>query len=329
MLALAKRFSRNLLLKYSDDVSKFEKSYLSLFQIQNNQTNHNIIKRIQSMRYSFLLLSLLVLNVSSLVPGKYFDRVFLIIFENQGYSDVINNSDFISFANQGLLLTNFIATQHPSQPNYINILAGDTMGVSDDNSHDITGTNIVDLLEAKGVSWKSYNENYPGNCYTGTKTGLYARKHTPFISFLDIQKNAARCKKIVAGSQLDSDLQDAQNLPQFMFFTPNMNDDGHNTDLPTAGSFLTSFFGSRLSQFPSNTLVIVTWDEGEGSDYDSNHIYTALVGSMIPKGSTDNTLYGMSSFTRLVEENWGLGSLGRGDVNANIMFPLKNKSFLE
>ena len=280
----------------------------------------------------FSKISLVLLFLSfqsfSLVPGKYFDRVFLIIFENQGYRDVVKNQDFLNFADKGLLLTQFYARTHPSQPNYITILAGETMGVSDDNTHNVDATNIVDLLEAKGVSWKSYNEDYPGDCYTGSKTGKYARKHTPFISFLNIQTDSDRCSKVVNSKQLDTDLSDSENLPQFLFYTPNLNNDGHDTDLPTAGKFLTSFFESRLEKFPSNSLLIVTWDEGEGADKTSNHIYTALAGSMIPKGTTDSTNYGMASFTRLIEENWDLGSLGRGDVDANIMFPLRSARFL-
>lgn len=277
-----------------------------------------------SLQILFLSL-ILSCGCSSLIPGKYFDHFFLIIFENQGYSDVTQNSDFMNFANQGRLLTQFYAEQHPSQPNYITILAADHMGVNDDNVHDIDGTNLVDLLEQKGVSWKSYNEDYPGNCYTGSKKGKYARKHTPFISFTDISGNKQRCAKIVEGKELDNDLNNLQNLPQFMFFTPNLNDDGHDTDLETAGAFLSSFFKSRLQKFPAKTLVVVTWDEGEGSDWDSNHIYTAMVGSMVPKGTKDGQKYGMPSFTRLIEENWGLGSLGREDTKANIMFPIQNQ----
>ena len=280
------------------------------------------------MKQTLLILILLTLNVSCLIPGKYFDRVFLMIFENQAYVDVVKNADFLNFADKGLLLTEFYARTHPSQPNYITILAGETMGVSDDSSHDVDASNVVDLLEAKGVTWKSYNENYPGKCYTGSKSGKYARKHTPFISFLNIQTDSKRCAQIVEAKQFDKDLSDPKNLPQFMFYTPNLNDDGHDTDLPTAGTFLTSFFDSRLEKFPSNTLIIITWDEGEGTEYASNHIYTALVGSMIPKQSTDSTNYGMASFTRLLEENWDLGTLGRGDADANIMFPLKNRNFI-
>jgi len=278
------------------------------------------------MKQDLLILILLSLQVSCFIPGKYFDNVFLMIFENQAYIDVVENADFINFANKGVLLTQFYARAHPSQPNYITIIAGETMGVSDDNNQDIDANSIVDLLEAKGVSWKSYDEDYPGDCYTGSESGNYFRKHNPFISFLNIQNDSIRCAKIVEGGQFDNDLSDPENLPQFMFYTPNMNDDGHNTNLDTAGNFLTSFFNSRLENFPSNTLIIITWDEGEGAEYDTNHIYTALVGSMIPKGTTDNTNYGMASFTRLLEENWDLGTLGRGDADANIMFPVENSN---
>ena len=248
------------------------------------------------------------------------------IFENQAYVDVVNNSDFINFADKGLLLTQFYAKTHPSQPNYITILAGETMGVTDDKNHDINANNIVDLLESKGVSWKSYNENYPGDCYTESTSGKYARKHTPFISFLNIQTDSKRCAQIVEAGQFNEDLSDPENLPQFMFYTPNLDNDGHDTGLSTAGKFLTSFFDSRLGNFTSNTLIIITWDEGEGTEYDTNHIYTALVGSMIPNRSTDSANYSMASFTRLLEENWDLGTLGRGDAEANIMFPLKNNN---
>lgn len=275
-----------------------------------------------------LVLLLIVSPSLCLLPGKYFDHFFLIIFENQGYSDVTQNQDFMNYAQQGYLLTNFYAQTHPSQPNYITILAGDPMGVADDSVHDVDGTNIIDLIEAKGVSWKSYNEGYPGGCFTGSKSGLYARKHTPFISFLDIQNDAERCAKIVEASQLDSDLQNVDTLPQFMFYTPNLNDDGHNTDLDTAGQFLSSFFGERLNKFPENTLIVITWDEGEGDDYDSNHIYTALLGSMVPAGGQDDANYGFPSITHLVEENWDLGNLGRSDADAPIMFPIKNAQFL-
>ena len=278
------------------------------------------------MKHTFFIFLLFSIPALSLVPGKYFDHLFFIIFENEAYTDVITNSDFMNFANKGCLLTQFFARSHPSQPNYLTILAGDTMGVTDDSNHDINATNLIDLLEAKSVSWKSYNEDYPGNCFTGSSSGKYYRKHTPFISFLDIQTNATRCAKIVDGGQLDVDLLTPQNLSQFMFYTPNQNNDGHDTGLAFAGSFLTSFFNAKMGKFPSNTLFIVTWDEGEGVDSVSNHIYTALVGEMIPNATNDNSVYEMASFTRLIEENWDLGNLGRGDSDAALIFPLKNSN---
>jgi len=46
------------------------------------------------------------------------------------------------------------------QPNYIATIYGDIAGIADDEFYDIDGINLVDLLEAKGVSWKGYFQQY-------------------------------------------------------------------------------------------------------------------------------------------------------------------------
>ena len=51
---------------------------------------------------------------------------------------------------------------HPSQPNYWTMTAGDYFGHKSDANFDLNVTNIVDLLEAKGLTWKAYQEDYPG-----------------------------------------------------------------------------------------------------------------------------------------------------------------------
>jgi len=40
----------------------------------------------------------------------------------------------------------------------------------------------VDLLEAKGLDWRAYMEDFPGKCATDKSVGKYYRKHNPFIS---------------------------------------------------------------------------------------------------------------------------------------------------
>ena len=83
------------------------------------------------------------------------------------------------------MLTNYLAITHPSQPNYVASVGGDTHGVSSDDFTRIDSSvkTIVDLLEAGGVSWSEYEEDSPysgfeGN-YVNQKTGAndYVRKH--------------------------------------------------------------------------------------------------------------------------------------------------------
>lgn len=94
-------------------------------------------------------------------------------------------ANFQWIASQGILLNNYLAITHPSQPNYVAAVGGSTHGVSSDSFTRIGSATetIVDLLEAKGVSWSEYQEDSPysgfeGN-YVNQKTGAndYVRKH--------------------------------------------------------------------------------------------------------------------------------------------------------
>jgi len=256
---------------------------------------------------------LLDVSLSNIIQGKYFDRIFIMQFENQGYSKTIRNKDFKSFADKGKILTNYFAITHPSEPNYIAQIGGDYFGIQDDSVHNLNNSNLVDLLEDNGISWKTYQEAYPGNCNPANTIGKYARKHNPFIIYDSIRNSPVRCNKIVNSKQLDTDLQN-NNLPQFTYYTPDMNNDGHDTSLEYAGKFLTSYLESRLKLFPNGTLAVITFDEDDMKE--NNKIYTALIGSMIKPKSSDNTRYDHYSLLRTIENNWDLGTLKRNDDKA-------------
>lgn len=42
-----------------------------------------------------------------------------------------------------------------------------------DKDHDLPYTNIVDLLDAKGITWKAYQENYPGTFHSFHNLNLF------------------------------------------------------------------------------------------------------------------------------------------------------------
>jgi Phosphoesterase family len=106
-----------------------------------------------------------------------FSNMLFIILENTDYSSAIADPNLKSFASSGVLFSNWDAIGHPSQPNYIAITSGSTNGVTSDSTITINVKNVADLLEAKGLTWKDYQENWPGNCFTGTEStdGLYFR----------------------------------------------------------------------------------------------------------------------------------------------------------
>jgi len=108
-----------------------------------------------------------------------------------------------------------------------------------------------------------------------------------------------------------------------MFITPNMVDDGHDTNVDFAGDWLQFWLVPLLSnpQFNNNrTLIVLTFDENETSDID-NKVYTLLLGGAVPvnlKNTTDTTYYSHYSCLSTVQANWGLGSLGRQDTNKTV-----------
>ncbi|KAF0557668.1 acid phosphatase [Gigaspora margarita] len=104
--------------------------------------------------------------------------------------------------------------------NYVAIIYGSAAGITDDGDYDITGQNLIDLLETKRHHLESLHENYTcGVCFTGDNCPL-AR-----IFMQDINTNPARCANVVDSSQLDIDISNDQ-VPLYVIL--------HHYQYPTA-----------------------------------------------------------------------------------------------
>jgi acid phosphatase len=232
----------------------------------------------------------------------------------------------------GASLSNFQALMHPSYPNYLAIVAGGTFGVQsndqvtlpDDNSHRTIG----DFLD-----WKNYAEDYPSEPqpFLGDR-GKYVRKHVPFLSFAKIQQEGFR--NVVSVSPKDphnrfvADVEDFRSdpkkhpLPRYMFYSPNVDDDGHDPvlqpgrGLKKASSWLNQFLKDwfPLDEKMQGTLVIVTFDESEYFEK-TERIYTVFLGDMVKSGEITKT-YTHYSVLRTIEDNFGLLPLNSGDRDA-------------
>lgn len=266
--------------------------------------------------FTFYFTSRSTTSPAAFLTGKWFDHILIIQFENHSEKEVLADPNFAKYAKMGRAFTDYYAITHPSQPNYWTQVAGDHFGITDDSSHDLPQTSVFDTFEENGVSWKAYMEAYPGNCNAASSVGTYYRKHNPMISFDRIRNNATRCSKIQNSKALDADLA-AGTLPNYGYFSPDINNDGHNTGVKFAGNWLDHFLTPRLAQFPPKTLIVISWDEDDYTE--KNKILVSLLdphGSIFPTGSTDTNRYDHYSLLRTVEDNWGLPTLGRNDDKA-------------
>ena len=257
--------------------------------------------------------------------GKNFQQFGQLIFENTNYATAEANAVFKSIRNykNNRLLSQMYAVEHPSLPNYIAMIAGTTFGVKDDRSpatYNFTNSTIIDLLEAKGISWKMYAEDYPGNCYTGPTNKVahsYAAKHVPAVYFQSITTNPKRCANVVPAKQFQSHFKSGQ-LPQWWFYVPSLLNDGHDTDVDYMGNYLTTHWIPRLRNkaFTKDLAMVITFDESETKS-GPNHVFAVLVGDALkPKGHSDTAKYTHYSLMKTVEDNWDLGSVKRNDTAA-------------
>jgi hypothetical protein len=77
------------------------------------------------------------------------DHVFIIMMENHGYSQILNNPNapFITeYANSANLANNYFAVAHPSLTNYLEIVGGSNFGVHTDNYPDWHNPNCATNL---------------------------------------------------------------------------------------------------------------------------------------------------------------------------------------
>ena len=265
----------------------------------------------------FLLLSAALLSSCVFADGSHFKRVLTIIFENTDYSKTIQQPYFTELGKQGAFFADFHGEGHPSQGNYIALTAGDLLGVTSDKNYNLNSSHIGDLIENSGRHWKLYAEGYPGNCYLSDK-GDYARKHNPFISFVDVQKKPELCAQIINASQFDSDFS-SNTLPEYMMYIPDLKNDGHDTGVAYADKWLDKSFRKYFSNpdFMKDTIVILTFDEDSGSKI--NKIYTVIFGSGVKSGFSVPERHDHYSLLRMIEDEWSLGSLGRNDALAPVI----------
>ncbi|KAL4976043.1 phosphoesterase family-domain-containing protein [Aspergillus desertorum] len=269
------------------------------------------------------------------VHGKSFRRFVNIWLENTDYDVAASEKHLAALAKKGLTLTNFWAVTHPSEPNYCASQGGDTFGMDNDDFNQIPAnvSTIADMLDIKSISWGEYQEHLPYPGYQGFRYPTsgdndYVRKHNPAILYNSVTEDPTRLRQIKNFTSFYEDLEN-HRLPQYSFITPNMTNDGHDTDISFSGTWTWEFLIDLLDNeyFTKDTLILLTFDENDTYEL-GNKIFSFLLGGAVPKhliGKEDDTFYTHYSIISSLSANFGLPSLGRWDCGANLLSFLAEK----
>jgi phospholipase C len=247
------------------------------------------VRRVAAALAALLVLAVAVTTASASSPRsnlKNFQHVWVVMMENTSDTSLIGNAHapFVNeLASKYGYARQYFGVTHPSQPNYIAITSGSTNGVLDDNDHTVDVPNIVDQLEAHGMTWRDYQQSL--SLCNGNKLAhacgnqLYERKHNPFVSYLDVQTSPARMANVVDLSQLHADLWSG-HAPDYSFIAPDQCNDMHGrASTPTdpcdfsneqsiiqLGDTFLSGLVREITSSPAwtgNSAIFVVWDESD------------------------------------------------------------------
>ena len=288
-------------------------------------------------------------------------HVVVVMLENLSYKQVVGNANApyeTSLAsNCGVAPTYFGAT-HTSAANYLAMSAGEFPSASPPGCGSVkacadSSNNIYHQLSTAGLTWGGFMEAMPSAC-DPQSSGVYKNGHDPIIFYTDI--TAAECQADNVGvsdltaqsGALWNDLQN-QALPSFSWITPSLSDDNEGAGTPAqneqaADTWLQKFLGTvqQSNSYQSgNTVVLVTYDEGTGTDskvgedctnksldlpvtngvsahQDSCHVPLFVIYPYTPAGDSDATFFDHYSITKTVEDLFGLPYLAHaGDAQTS------------
>jgi phosphatidylinositol-3-phosphatase len=321
----------------------------------------------------FLILTLTAASPLVQVPAKattsssaYFDYVVVILLENRGINQTYGSScpgdcSYITqLADTYGLARGYSAVIHHSLPDYLALTSGWSQSLQGTNGDcsplptsvqycpninpqlngqfPFQATNIVDRLEAAGLTWKAYIENFPsacnylsqkecspGNCYVGYGgvTGNYDSQHDPFVYYNDITTSMSRCGRIIQANstltnpddRLISDLSSTNSASNFMWVTPNVCNQGHDLCAPLSNEvaqqnhYLSQVVPQILSSNVFTTqraALFITYDEGTGT-YPGDYVTAIWAGpsSVVKSNYKSAVQYSHYSLLRTIETNWG------------------------
>jgi phospholipase C len=241
-----------------------------------------------------------------------------------------------------------VGTTHFSAANYLGISAGQYPPAAAGGCGSVatcaSSGNLYHQLDLAGLTGRGYIEAMPTACARHT-AGQYKLGHNPVVFYRDISRPRCRSADLpVRNLTIESGafwraLQN-KKLPSFSWITPDERNDGEGPGAPAAqeraaDKWLRGFLGivaRSRSCLAGGTLVLVTYDEGNGRDLaqredctdksldmpvrngvsahqDSCHVPLFVVYPYTPSGHKDGAFFDGYSITKTVEQLFGLPRL--------------------
>lgn len=271
--------------------------------------------------------------------------------ENHSLSDITASSAPFQASlasNESQALNYGYCSTWGSLPNYLCLTSGQTLVGNCDNNPSVCGrfsaTNIVDLLTTAGLNWKAYMEGMssPNICNGGgffDGGTQYVSHHDPFIYYTDIANDTTRCKQVVpagayggishCNSTLPSvvadtmigDLQNLTTAPNFMWLTPNNNDNSHDCPVGIGNTYLRTLVPLILESptfTQARSALFITYDEGHDSSI-KEQLYAVFSGREVNPNYNSTVSYSHYSALHTIELNWNLPGLTVNDTSAPTM----------
>ena len=235
---------------------------------------------------------------SAAKPVPRLNHVFLIMEENNGFTDVIGNRaapNLNALASKFGLATDYFGISDPSETNYVALLGGATFGINSDDAYwknKIHAASLISQLDHAGISWKAYlqglpHPDYQGICYPAKCNGapdsdpLYVSKHVGIQNFTTSLNPYDWSRQVPIG-RLARDLRTG-GVPRFSYLIPDECHDMHgdppycldsgnifdpqNQHLVAMGD---AYLGHLVSEITGarfwakgNNAIVVTFDNGD------------------------------------------------------------------
>ena len=264
-------------------------------------------------------------HASAQLPSTPPSHIVILIEENHSYSQIYGSSsaahiNALAALPNAAVFSNFSATAHPSQPNYLQLYSGSNQGLLTDSppasgTYPYTTANMGAELIGAGKTFTTYSEDLPSVGFDGVSSGYYVRKHNPCANWVSTGSIGTN----QYGPSLNQPLTafpvstNYASLPTVCYVVPNDLNDMHDGTDPatiiTGDNWMFAHLDTlRQWAMANNTLYIVTFDEDADNTL-TNHILTIFYGPMVKGGIYSETV-NFYNLLRTIEDMYGLGHAG-------------------